>query len=89
MMKPLKLLPQFVLAVFSLAVALDPAVRYTVAGNWKVVDPDPNLPYAISLQPQLLMVISIDSSSTAADVLPPASSLNLGVDTDSHLPYLG
>ena len=34
MMKPLKLLPQLVLAVFSLAVALAPAMRDTVARNW-------------------------------------------------------
>lgn len=61
----------------------------TITGYWEIVDSNTDLPDALSMHPILLLItVSNAPDNSISNILPPTSSLDLGIDTDSHLSYL-
>jgi hypothetical protein len=61
----------------------------TITGYWEIVDANTDLPYALSMHPILLLIsVSNAPDNSISNILPPTSSLDLGIDAHSHLSYL-
>ena len=58
----------------------------TITGYREIVDANTDLSNALSMHPILLLIsVSNASDYSITNILPTTSSLDLGIDTDSHL----